>query len=146
MKFLTSEAKERYMKDFNENVLTCTHKYWGIDLPIRNILIEINKNSEVQTLYSKCGKDIESQSYLFVSVTENFYPKLAGIVELLKSKVGRFSYFVNEPTIHVNNDVKMGCNRDEEHFNTSVFCFYCTSKKREAHLLFWHYLAEKFAS
>lgn len=50
MKFLTSEAKERYMEDFNENVLTCKHKekhiyYFGIiclkSLQVKKLLLPL---------------------------------------------------------------------------------------------------------
>jgi len=50
--FLTPDLKKYYMNDFTKNVLTCEDEFWGISKGIRDILISVNENPKVQSMYS----------------------------------------------------------------------------------------------
>lgn len=143
MKFLTKGLKEKYMVDFNEKVLNSTHEYWGLDNGLRVILIDINKNQKIQTLYSKRGTQTECISYLFIAIDRNYLNKINKIGNVLTNMSEVYEFCVNEPTQFLNNaDENMACNNDKDYFNISVFCFYCISNNEENHNTFWDYLYE----
>lgn len=53
--FLTKDLKSKYMEDFN-NIIHIAKKFWEIDNDfLKEKLILINSNENVQTLYSKYG-------------------------------------------------------------------------------------------
>jgi hypothetical protein len=51
--YLSENLKKKYMTDFNNNVLKYEKEFWKIDNGLLKILIQINKNPYIQTLYSK---------------------------------------------------------------------------------------------
>lgn len=143
MKFLTKALKEKYMEDFNTNVLTSTDDYWAIDNGIREILIEINKNAKVQTIYSKNNSNFDGVSYLMLSIDRSYLNKIKKLEKKLTQKSKNYKFAVNEPS-QFENDVteKMGCNDDKDYFNVSVFSFFCMSHDLNEHTYFWKFLLE----
>jgi hypothetical protein len=143
MKFLTKALKEKYMEDFNTNVLNSTDLYWGIDNGLRNILIEINKNVKVQTLYSKNFNDVDCASYLMVCIDRGYLNKINKIAKNLTDNSECFDFMVIEPKIFdANSTEKMACNYDKDYFNISVFSFFCESDDSNDHRNFWLFLLE----
>ena len=70
-KRLTPALKAYYMQDFNDNVLTCTDEFWKIDDRLKNLLIKINKNKNVQTLFSRRrndANDTNPSSFLWIHI------------------------------------------------------------------------------
>jgi len=144
--YLTPERKEMYMKDFKENVLTCKDEYWQLDKDIEDTLIAINQHQDRQTLYSRCytSKSEDAPlSYLMLSITSDYEPKLNKIVNTLKQKYNKeFRFDVELPTRFLgdtNNPLAshLSCNTNEEHFNTSVFSLQFYTNKIKKHKEFW---------
>lgn len=165
MKYLTPIIKEYYMKDFNENVLMCDDKYWGLDKGLRDILININKNKNVQTIYSmrfydgklidpmdECGID----SALTFIISEIVFSKLAHTVFPLLDNTfnglmirSRDPYFQrkrrpSDPPVNPppnESALKMGASSDENYFNNAtMFTIVLSSHNIKKHDKFWECL------
>ncbi len=132
MKFLTAELKKKYMEDFNMNVLPCINDYWAIDSGLKEILININKNQNVQTLFSKRGVlRGDEQSYIYFAITKEVNQKLIQrFASLNKKKYDELFFLINPPTIFESEFEEAGydeqtnslsCLSNKEHFNISVF-------------------------
>jgi hypothetical protein len=143
MKYLTSELKQKYMEDFNANVLPCTKEYWRIDDGLRDALIKINKNKRVQTLYSKNAKHFYDISYLMLAVTEDYESKVLNLSKKLKRLFHKFSFDIIEPAKFVGDEgINMSCHINEDHFNITVFWFVVSEQNKESNKLFWKYLSD----
>ncbi len=139
--YLTAEKKIDYMNDFNEHVLKSTAEYWRLDSGLAEILININSNQLVQTLYSKNYNKVQKVSYLMIAIDKDYQKKLDFIVKIMDNTLNGFIYGVEEPTEFENNEVvEMGCNTNINHFNISVFCLWCNSTKIKDHKEFWSFL------
>ena len=86
--YLSEELKEYYMKDFNEKVLTCDDDFWDLDEGLKELLININANPRVQTLYSKyLGNNFGSRkSYLEFAYSKEIEQKLLVNLQELTNK------------------------------------------------------------
>lgn len=77
--FLTAEKKVYYMNDFNNNVIPCNDKFWEISPSLKSILIKINENPKIQSLYSH-RKDftdsLSDDSSLTITYTKDLHTKL----------------------------------------------------------------------
>lgn len=144
--YLTTERKEMYMKDFNENVLSCIDAYWKLDEGVVKTLIAINQHQDRQTIYSRLHtRDSHEQplSYLMLSITKDFEPKFNKIVHILKNKYKEdFRFDIEEPTQFLGDTENplashLSCNTNEEHFNTSVFSLQLYTQKAKIHKAFW---------
>jgi hypothetical protein len=52
--YLTEEKKKEYMHDFDNHVLKYNHiEEWTLENGLGNVLSTINRNSNIQSLYSK---------------------------------------------------------------------------------------------
>ena len=141
-KFLTPKEKIAYMNDFNNFVLKSTDEYWKLDDGLSDILININKNKSIQTLYSKHSVD-DARSYLMLAIDESYLEKLDSVIVKLKG-LYTFDHYCNEPSIFKNDGKQavMSCNSNKKHFNTSVFVLDLHSDKKADHKLFWKIIKE----
>ena len=144
--YLTPERKEMYMKDFNQNVLTCKDEYWRLDKGVEKTLIAINQFQDRQTIYSRLhtrNSNEQPLSYLMLSITKDFEPKFNKIVHILKKKYKEdFSFVIEEPIQFLGDTENplashLSCNTNQEHFNTSVFSLQLYTKKIKTHKSFW---------
>lgn len=159
--YLTPELKDYYMRDFENNILTIRHELWKLDDGLINILIEINKNKNIQTLYSKWWSNsftsMTSESYLTFCYTKQIELNLFRFVipELLirqnninKSMVSycfyypkpNANYHENEPT-----EIDLLCITDPNYFNINTIQITLSSGYRDAHEKFWMDLNEKLS-
>lgn len=158
MKFLTPELKNSYMRDFNENVLTCTHSQWKLDEGVKDILIEINKNSNIQTLYSKRNQGAPSRgthpkklfkasnwvSYLVLTISEqiplnDFLPFEK---HCIKKYGNKFILIASRQAEPISDDliklpVYMSCTKNKEHWNICNIWISIDSKNVNDHNEFW---------
>ena len=58
--YLTRELKEYYITDFQKLLSFKDSEFWDIDEGLIDILIQINANTNVQTLYSKRYNQIQN--------------------------------------------------------------------------------------
>jgi hypothetical protein len=140
-KYLTPNKKNTYMKDFNTNVLTSNDEYWGLDNGLKDILVCINENPLVQTLYSKNYNDADSISYLMLAIDKKYQKRLNSIIQTLDENLPYFSSEIRQP-IRFNNKVTipMGCNTNIDYFNITVFYLKCESLDIKDHKQFWLFL------
>ena len=140
------------MQDFNKNVLTCNIDYWRIDNGLKDILININNNPDVQTLYSKnydsckcesCRRN-GGESYLIVSISRKYEEKMCKIVKQFKKlfKNGGFMFeeycdFFNGGGSKISN---MECNKNPQYFNISSFKFQLVTNDEKRQRFFWQFL------
>jgi hypothetical protein len=142
--FLTPKLKAYYMQDFNDNVLSCTDDFWKIDDNLRELLININKNQNVQTLYSRrrnSTQDTNEVSFLWVlhSKTANQKTMLALRNELFE-KIHSFRGGFKPVNINLDMGVKMNCMNDKNYFKNGALMLTMSSKDINQHNLFWDIL------
>lgn len=153
IKYLTPELKEYYMNDFNNNVLPCTDEYWGLDKGTRDILININKSNNIQTIYSRklCNYEpdtiydvVRECSFICFLITEKIVNDINNIVNLFETKYEFFDFNINAPRKFISGydgmpvDVaKMASMYDYKYFNTDVFQFIIESSELKDHEEFW---------
>ena len=87
--YLTPETKAYYMAEFKK-AIECTDKDWDLDKGLKEILIAINKNPNVQTILSKRSEDLERDNSSFIEFvfTRSIEPKLQSIFELFEKFFG----------------------------------------------------------
>lgn len=167
IKFLTTDTKKKYMDDFNNNVLTCKDSYWGIDSGLKDILININQNKNVQTLYSKKYKGYpsvgthpikgtsENCSYLYVAFSEEITQlKIERIKQVMDSCFGDgfFMAVSQKQEIDINEfgscegGNKMSFFLDKSYFNIANICFTFESNNKYAHNYFWSELNRQLSN
>jgi hypothetical protein len=144
MKYLTPELKKYYMDDFNNNVIKCTHEYWGLDDGLLKICIDINKNPNVQTVYSKKYQaKINEQpiSYLWILFSKQTdTDKINKFIRECKSK---FKYFLFEyeqkpnPIVNTKTGVKNLCLNDPNYLEHGFINILIHSEKLKDHKAFW---------
>ncbi|MEY3498420.1 MAG: hypothetical protein RL308_89 [Bacteroidota bacterium] len=150
---LFPELKDYYMKDFTENVLTYDSEFWELDEGLKEILIKINVNENVQTLYSKrysSGKHMnEHESYLMFTYSSNVEQKL--FKELIPEITTKYScgigydnttcfYTFTYPEKESNNNasnINLACIKDGNYFNVNHIKMYLQSYSLEKHDEFW---------
>lgn len=157
--YLTSELKSYYINDFNL-VLSLSTDFWGIDNGLKDILININKNSAVQTLYSKKHDfhkpSFEQQSYLKIAYTKEVELELFRftIPEFLilfnTDEYQKFSYFFEPPTLNANYrngeiNFNIGCIINEKYFFINTVKFELVSDQESIHNKFWKHLETKLS-
>jgi len=157
--YLTPELKEYYMKDFNENVLTCQHESWRLDAAVADLLIQINDNSHIQSLYSKCcGRPVftsdGNESYLEFAYSKEFEAKIIedfqGILaKYVSQKYQKCTLELSAPKENSNwrfNDVespiKMACLTDKNYFMINHFEITFQGSTPDKHLQFWDDLVQ----
>ncbi len=73
MNYLNSDLKQKYQKDFEENVMNCKGD-WEIPSDLKPLLIAINKRDCLMTLFSKLliendNSNLTQESYLWLAYT-----------------------------------------------------------------------------
>ena len=142
--YLTPELKAYYQKDFTENVLPCTDKNWKLHKDLGDLLIQINKNDNIQTIYSKKSDRSAEASYLYFSANKVGEKQLIELAIKLTNQV-KDSYFMIMPPNNKgfgDERVVMGCNTNKDFFNVKVFAFQVDSKNLKDHKQFWNILKE----
>lgn len=152
--YLDSFLKEKYQLDFTNNVVECDNDFWKLDSDLGEILIKINQNNHVQTLYSKkCNGRNSDLSYLQIC-----YSKVIEL-HLLRSVIPRlteinlrdnaaFYYEFSFPTDNVNyrensESINMGCICDKDYFKINHLRLYLKSKYKSEHDSFWKELTDQ---
>ena len=140
--YLTPELKAYYQKDFTENVLPCTDKNWKLHPELVDLLKQINKNENIQTIYSKKSDRNVEPSYLYFSANKVGEKQLIDLAVKLTNQVKDACFMILPPNEKVYGDKKviMGCNTNKDFFNVKVFAFQILSKNLKNHKLFWKFL------
>ncbi len=147
MVYLTKEIKEYYMNDFTNNVVNCSDEYWGLDEGVLDICTEINKNNNVQTLYSKKysggkGSDI---SYLWILYGKDVsVNEINEFVKECESKLDLFLFEyceAPEPIISDREDIANLCLADPKYLQYGFVNMMMGSFDVEQHNLFWEIIA-----
>jgi len=148
--YLTSDLKAFYTDDFTNNVLPCKDSFWGLPPEIVDILKTINKNINVQTLYShkkyfdRLDGDDSNLTFTFTKDVElkifrEIIPYFIACFGL--NNDSKFSYLFRHPVIKDKTGVKNVCNLasviDGNYFNVNNLWFNLSSDKKEIHDKFW---------
>lgn len=123
------------MKDFN-NLLMMEEGSWALDNGfLKEILISINSNPNVQTLYSKYGIQgpDDSESYIEFAFSQNIEIKifrsiLPSLIETYGSigmNLSNCYYRYSTPRVNANYRMRddktgMGCRDDEDYFKINT--------------------------
>ena len=158
--YLTKQKKSYYSKDF-ESLLHCKDSEWGVDMQIKEILISINKNESIQTIYSKLNKFelnmIDNDlSYLEFCYSENIELELfRNTIPFFISKYNvdceaQCYYLFNKPEKNINyienaEKTGLGCLDDINYFNINNIGIYLRSKNKKIHTHFWNDLKVKLS-
>ena len=144
MVYLTKEMKEYYMNDFTNNVVNCSDKYWGLDKGLLEICTEINKNKNVQTVYSKkySGKhSCNPISYLWILISEDAdVDKINKFIRECQSKIEKFEfmhYSAPEPIKNERKDIVNLCVTDPKYLQHGYISVSMCSEKLKDHKFFW---------
>lgn len=163
--FLTEESKKEYMKDFNQNVLTCDDEFWDLDEGLKELLIEINKNPNIQTLYSKrynrAKTTFDYKSYIRFTYTEEVEEKLLKhIIPTWLMMYSNFRSSSNDTCIyrfdepHENTNARDGapskfnlaCLNNNQYFNVNTIDIQMNSYDFKCHDRFWNDVTEALKS
>ena len=159
-KYLTTELKGYYMKDFNEKVVPFAEESWKLDEGVLEYLQTINKNSLIQTLYSKkysVGKPVNNdyESYLMFSYAEELEDKLFKV--FLSQTTSAFSYNDDSkcyftftyPEIEEGEEeendtrVNIGCVRNGNYFNVNRIWVHFVDYDPNNHIRFWEFISKE---
>jgi hypothetical protein len=140
--YLTTELKAYYMQDFNKNVLNCQDDFWKLDDNLRDLFIKINKNQNVQTLYSRrmnTTTDPNKVSMLWILYSaktsiKTFKAFKKEITKSVPSFRGGYNYHLHTD---FDNKVKMGCMNDKKYFKHGALMLTMKSQDLNEHKLFW---------
>jgi hypothetical protein len=146
--YLTPQLKEYYQKDFTENVLPCKDEEWALHPSLVDLCKQINKNPNIQTIFSRKAKKGEEWSYLFFSANEVGEKLLEKLADKLNDKGLLEAYYVNEPREYIsgsNGSIEMGCLTNVNYFNVNVYCFEFISYDKLRQKQFWREI-KKFAN
>jgi hypothetical protein len=140
--YLTPQLKEYYQKDFTENVLPCTDVNWKLHPKLIDLLVQINKNDNIQTIYSKKSEVKYEPSYLYVSANKVGEKQLFELGVKLTEQIKDTCFMVMSPNDkkYGDSEIVMGCNTNDQYFNVKVFAFQIYTKKLKNHKLFWKFL------
>jgi hypothetical protein len=139
--YLTPELKAYYMQDFNENVLNCQDDFWKLDDNLRDLFIKINKNKNVQTLYSRrmnttTDPNDVSMLYILYSAKTPLKRLKAFQKEIFKS-VPSFRGGYRNVNADLDMNIKMGCMNDKDYFKNGALMLTMKSQDLNEHKLFW---------
>ena len=154
MKYLTPELKAKYMVDFNENVLTCTDEYWGLDNGLKDLLITINSNPNIQTLYSRkcnCNGIDGYDSYLWFLFSKDIdFDRINRFATRCASKHNIFTFeYLDDAGEYIEPSYKipnMGCVYDKSYLQNGIHIFYMQSKNIKKHNMFWNDIKDFFTT
>lgn len=149
--YLTAGSKEKYMHDFSNNVLLFNRdESWKLDPGLAEILTSVNRNSCIQTLYSK--KDhFTSVEYLHESYLEFCYSKDVELeifrkvipslnLDFIREAKSIFFYTFSFPRENPNISMGlsgMGCLDDPEYSRINTIRLTLESPIKLMHDKFW---------
>lgn len=164
--YLNKELKEKYVKDFNENVLTNSDPEWKLDDNISGHLIQINLNPHIQTLYSSGGAS-NRRSYIWFCFSKELKSPIEDFIipqikheweqELNKNPHWRargneaiFESYLSEPEQKPEEEMgcsyKMGCRTDPDFFNVYYFIWRFEEGNDLQHKWFWDTVSDKLSN
>ena len=125
-RYLDAELKDYYMQDF-QKLLLYEGNFWKLDKGTKDILIAINKQQWIQTLYSqKCNPNDPCKSYLVFAYTKNSEPYIKSVlpkfIDKFNALIPSFTYYFFPPQENFNfkedrtDDSKPACVRDKNYF------------------------------
>ncbi len=151
--YLTDELKTKYQEDFVFNVLENKIEFWRLDEGLGGILKEINKNKNIQTLYSKkwqpSSMSATHDSYLKVCFKEEIELKIfRKLIPFLlarhndKYNNSSFNYTYNLPSDNANHSEKpsrinLACIYDKDYFRINNIRFDFEGMTEVGHEKFW---------
>lgn len=151
--YLSGMLKNKYMHDFTNNVLHLEKpEAWKLDKGLAEILISINKNPHVQTLYSRkdafARVDFIHESYLEICYSKLIELKLFRDIipsfnyDFIKDSRSVFYYQFYYPRINPNYSVisiptGLGCIDDENYFMINTIRLTLESPIKFIHEKFW---------
>jgi len=142
------------MNDFEKNVLCNTHQFWGLAEQIKNQLIKINENPNIQTLYSRKNPfkmgDIMGSYLQFAYVKEielSIFREIIPSLFMFSKEQDLFKYEFNFPKTKnkENNSIPMGCLDNNQYFNINSVKLYFDCRNHDTDLLFWETITEKLS-
>lgn len=147
--YLTADLKRYLMNDFNTNVLKEANSFWKLDDGVKDFLIQINSNNNIQSLYSKKhqgGFGLSDNSYLQFAYSKEIELKIFREVIpyflILFNKVdeSKFTYSFHPPEVSDDNtsrEIKLGCLNDKNYFNVNSLKFELETYDSKVHDQFW---------
>lgn len=164
--YLDEKLKTIYMNDFNNNVLKCPMDSWKLDKGTEEVMIELNQNPKIQTLYSKRYSNdpecwsTDSESYIKFAYSEDIEMKL--LKEFIPNTIiifndpllsssncyHRFSYPRDNPNYREREEdkFKMLCLTGEDYFRVNHIGIYLHCNEVDLHDKFWNYLKKELAN
>lgn len=160
-KYLTKNKKNVYMDDF-KNLLSLEIDFWKIDnQELKDILININKNQNIQTLYSKFvdkSNAFDCSSYLTFTYSKKvelnvfrfLVPFFVNEYNFNSNRIiSRCNYDFYQPKINLNYEKKSkkfgaGCVDNIDYFKINHIKISLESSSLKIHNEFWKDLKIKF--
>ncbi|ARV15023.1 hypothetical protein [Polaribacter sp. SA4-12] len=159
--YLTKKRKEWYLVDFN-NLLNIENPTWKIDSEeLKKILIKINSNEYIQTLYSKqkLSKSELHDTTSYIEFTYNSRIELKLFREILCYFIEEYNYDRNgiqsicyfefnlpkENPNYKKNSPQIGlkCTDDNDYFKINHIKLHINSMFQKVHIDFWNDLTLK---
>lgn len=162
--YLTSKFKLKYMEDFNLNVLNCKNDIWKIDDFLKDCLIKINENRNIQTLYSKRFNykkeevSIDYNSYIKFCFTKKVEIKIlrqlvSNLICIFKLNDNVKVYYTYDfPKENYNFSftkdcvIDLDCINNKDYFKINHITLEIKSENLKEHEKFWNYLTEQLSS
>lgn len=158
--YLDNRLKEKYMDDFINRVLPFNEsEAWKLDEGVAEILISVNRNPNVQTLYSK--KDsFASPGFLHESYLEFCYtPEIE--LKLFREVIPAFNYDFNKefnslfyyqfsyprenPNVQEHGRCGLACVDDKDYFRINTIRLSLESPIKLNHENFWKRAGESLS-
>jgi hypothetical protein len=158
--YLNAGLKQKYMDDFINRVLPFDGpEAWKLDSGLSEILASINKNSNIQTIYSK--KDsFASPGFLHESYLEFCYSAEIEL-KLFREVIPAFNYDFNKefnslfyyqfsyprdnPNLKEQSFAGLGCVDDEDYFRVNTIRLSLESPIRLNHENFWKRMGDSLS-
>lgn len=158
--YLTKRLKQRYMNDFINNVLQFEKPAWRLDQGLDEILISVNNNPLIQSVYSRKDSFTEVE-YLHESYVELCYSRIIEL-KIFREIIPSFNYdFIKEPNSVFyyqfsyprqnpnykadSEPVGLGCIDDEDYFKINTIRLTLESPIKTIHEKFWLRINEVFS-
>jgi hypothetical protein len=157
--FLSPDLKKYYMDDFTKNVLTCTDEFWGISNDIKDILIKVNENQKVQSIYSHKQTFNDwgmKPSYIDIAFTQDIELTIfRDIIPYFQACYNtddhnKFNYYYSYPKSDEDVKEKNGTNdlasrTDKDYWKINNIRFELTTNSKDVDDKFWQDIQAKFA-
>jgi hypothetical protein len=156
--YLDEDKKSYYMLDFKNLLAYNGSDFWDIDNDLSNLLININQNKNLQTLYSKRFEikndsfGVTRKSYLKVAYTKAIEEKLYNSLLKIQETFGDEAILEAQLPEKENSNTSgvktfgIACIDDIEYFNIHVFKIELESYEIASHEEFWKLLENKLSN